>query len=43
VLKGVLNKACRKKTEDLTLTKVIVVEEFYVNIILKACLKLKGV
>jgi hypothetical protein len=43
VLKEVLNRACRKETENLTLTKVIVVEEFYVNIILKAYLKLKGV
>ena len=36
VLKGVLNRARRKGTKDLTLTKVIVVEGFYVNIILKA-------
>jgi hypothetical protein len=43
VLKEVLNKARRKEIEDLTLTKVIVVKEFYINIILKAYLKLKGV
>jgi hypothetical protein len=43
VLKRVLNKARRKEIKDLTLTKVIVVKEFYINIILKACLKLKGV
>ena len=36
MLKGVLNKARRKETKDLTLTKVIVVKGFYVNIILEA-------
>lgn len=43
VLKEVLNRARRKGTKDLTLTKVIIVEGFYLNIILEACLKLKGV
>jgi hypothetical protein len=36
VLKGVLNRARGKGTEDLTLNKVIVVKGFYVNIILEA-------
>jgi hypothetical protein len=36
MLKGVLNRARGKRTEDLTLTKVVVVEGFYVNIILEA-------
>ena len=43
MLKRVLNRARRKEIEDLTLTKVIVVKGFYLNIILEACLKLKGV
>ena len=43
MLKGVLNRARGKEIEDLTLTKVVVVEGFYLNIILEACLKLKGV
>ena len=43
MLKGVLNRARGKGIEDLTLTKVVVVEGFYLNIILEARLKLKGV
>ena len=43
MLKEVLNKARKKKIEDLTFTKVVVVEGFYLNIILEACLKLKSV
>ena len=43
VLKRVLNKVYSKEIEDFTFTKVVVVEGFYLNIILEACLKLKGV
>ncbi|RAQ98619.1 reverse transcriptase domain protein [Stemphylium lycopersici] len=43
VLKGVLNGPRGKRTEDLTLTNVAVVEGFHLNIVSEARLQIKGV
>jgi hypothetical protein len=43
VLKGLLNRAHGKGTEDLTLIDIAVVEGFYVNIISEARLLLLSV
>jgi len=38
VLKNVLDKARGLNTKDLVLSNIVVVEGFYVNIVLEACL-----
>ena len=38
VLKNVLDRARGLNTKDLVLSNIVVVEGFYVNIVLKACL-----
>jgi hypothetical protein len=43
VLKGLLNRARDKGTEDLTLTDIAIIKGFYVNIVSKAQLLQLGV
>jgi hypothetical protein len=43
VIKNTLNRVSRLVTVDLTLKDIVVVEGFYVNIILEACLRKLGV
>ena len=38
VLKNILDKARGLNTKDLVLSNIVVIEGFYVNIVLKACL-----
>jgi hypothetical protein len=43
VLKGLLNRAHREGTEDLTLINVAIIEGFYINIVSKARLLLLSI
>ena len=38
VFKNILNSIYRPLIEDLTLKNIIIIEEFYINIVLEACL-----
>ena len=38
VIKGIFNRLNRPRTKDLELSEVAVIEGFYINIILEACL-----
>ena len=43
VIKLILNKTQKPKTEDLILSNIIIIKGFYINIVLKACLFKTGV